>query len=237
MNHNIFRTAIIAIGLALSVPAAAREAQRLHPKQSPMTTELSDSKAASEQVLAPRVRGNRNTPSEILPAVPRLKAAVAKNASAAMPVVAGGVISSDSWSGAKKYGVYSLSPSESRLIVDKAKATDGGVLKDNIFYAHELEDDDLFGITVYVNGYDIESAEKVYGGDAFFANRAAVDMTVDPVSGKVYGIFWKDDNMSGYMLATINYQSSTPKVSKIIDLPGDWCALAADNAGNLGIFS
>lgn len=233
MNHNIFRTAIIAIGLALSVPAAAREAQRLHPKQSHMTTELSDSKAASEQVLAPRVRGNRNIPSEILPAVPRLKAPVAKNASAAMPVVAGGVISSDSWSGAKKYGVYSLSPSESRLIVDKAKATDGGVLKDNIFYAHELEDDDLFGITVYVNGYDIKSAEKVYEGDAFFANRAAVDMTVDPVSGKVYGIFWKDDNMSGYMLATINYQSSTPKVSKIIDLPGDWCALAADNAGNL----
>lgn len=167
MNHNIFRTAIIAIGLALSVPAAAREAQRLHPKLSPMTTELSDSKAASEQVLEPRVRGNRNIPSEILPAVPRLKAPVAKNASAAMPVVAGAVISSDSWSGAKKYGVYSLSPSESRLIVDKAKATDGGVLKDNIFYAHELEDDDLFGITVYVNGYDIESAEKVYEGDAF----------------------------------------------------------------------
>ena len=167
-----------------------------------------------------------------LTATPRLRAPQ-QNSDTSLPTVAGGVIISDTWGDTKQYGVYTLSAAGSKLVVDKAKATDGGVLKDDIFYAHQMENDALFGPTVYVQGYDINTSEKVYDEETYFANRAAVDMTVDPVTGTIYGIFWKDDDLSGYMLGKIEYLPTGPKTRKIIDLPGDWCALAADKAGNL----
>lgn len=231
MNHNILRTAILALGLIVGIASTAQEARRMHPRQKELTREVSQTVNPSEAVLAPRVRGEKGQLSTPLTAAPRLRAPQQKS-NASMPTVAGGVIISDSWGDTRQYGVYTLSAAGSQLVVDKAKATDGGVLKDDVFYAHEMENDDLFGPTVYVRGYDINTSEKVYDDYAFSANRAAVDMTVDPVTGTIYGIFWKDDDLSGYMLGKIEYRASGPRTTKIIDLPGDWCALAADKAGN-----
>ena len=232
MNHNILRTSILVLGLAVGIASTAQEARRMHPRQKELTREVSQTANPSEAVLAPRVRGAKGQLSMPLTATPRLRAPQ-QNSDTSLPTVAGGVIISDTWGDTKQYGVYTLSAAGSKLVVDKAKATDGGVLKDDIFYALQMENDALFGPTVYVQGYDINTSEKVYDEETYFANRAAVDMTVDPVTGTIYGIFWKDDDLSGYMLGKIEYLPTGPKTRKIIDLPGDWCALAADKAGNL----
>ncbi len=232
MNTNILRTVFAGMALALAFASPADEAVRSHPRQSKLTTPVKQAEQAeqAEEVLAPRIRGDRNQPSEALQGVPRLRMRQTTK-SDAMPIVAGGVIHSDTWGGTKKYGVYSLSPTSSTMIVDKVKATDGGVLKDDVFYAHEMENDDIFDIKVYAKGYDINTGDMVYDKESYFANRVSADMTVDPTTGTVYGIFWKDDDMTGYMLGTINY--SNFRTSKIVDLPGDWCAIAADNDGKL----
>ena len=204
MNHNILRTSILVLGLAVGIASTAQEARRMHPRQKELTREVSQTANPSEAVLAPRVRGAKGQLSMPLTATPRLRAPQ-QNSDTSLPTVAGGVIISDTWGDTKQYGVYTLSAAGSKLVVDKAKATDGGVLKDDIFYAHQMENDALFGPTVYVQGYDINTSEKVYDEETYFANRAAVDMTVDPVTGTIYGIFWKDDDLSGYMLGKIEY--------------------------------
>lgn len=232
MNITMIRAAFVGVTLGFFIISPAEEAERLHPRQSKLFSEITTGNQRIEEVLPPRIRGDRNQPAQPLASTPRRRTSSSLRIEAKdMPVVAGGVIYSDSWGDSKKYGVYTLSPASSTLVVDKAKATDGGVLKDNVFYAHELENDALFGPTVYSRGYDITTGEKVYDGESYFANRAAADMTVDPTTGIIYGIFWKDDDMSGYMLGRLVYNPSGPKVSKIVDLPGDWCAIACDDEG------
>ena len=41
MNHNILRTSILVLGLAVGIASTAQEARRMHPRQKELTREVS----------------------------------------------------------------------------------------------------------------------------------------------------------------------------------------------------
>ena len=221
--------------LTLAATAQTPEATRLNPRNSEFNRPPVDRKVLAEQVevLKPisrsEVMKNRLRAPMAAPTRPAIKKAASR---ADVPKLRGAVIFADSWGeNNHPYGLYNIAPSGCDMFLEGVTATDGGVLVDNkTFYAHQLEDDFIMGLTTYIKGYDVTTGKKTFDDEIWSPNRAAADITFDPASGNTLGIFWKDDKMVGYQLAAITYNSAL-KVTPLMDLPGDWCAIAADPEG------
>ncbi len=236
---NLVTTITLSI-VSLSLTAQQKEAQRMTPRNSKITrTVEATSGHRNLELLKPITKLQASNNKLRAPLSNASRPQTKKLAPATTPKLNGAVIFADGWGkGNTPFGLYSIDPTGCKMFINGVKATDGGVLsKDNIFYAHELEDDDFFGPSVYIREYNVNTGERIDDGDfdcvVFGAKYAAADITIDPTTGNAYGIFWNDDDMKGYMLASINYKSPTKKVTKLMDLPGDWCAIASDNEGHI----
>lgn len=225
-------TALLSL-IALAAAGQATEATRLDTRNSSLYRPIDNSKRTEQvEVMKPMSRAEAMNNRLRAPlANPTRPSSNKVTSRADVPNLRGAVIFADSWSeNNHPYGLYDINPTACEMFIEGVNANDGGVLVDNkTFYAHQLEED-IFGFNLYVKGYDVATGKKSFDDYAFSANRAAADITYDPSSGNVYGIFWKDDDMTGYQLASITY-NSTLKVTPIMDLPGDWCAIAADPEG------
>lgn len=225
---------MLALSLcAMGTTAEAEEASRLTPRQNKLATAVETKNAAHRQELCMAPRSRMDEAASPLRSgrsyfAPR-KSFKSPEASDA-PNFAGAVIYADGWGeSTNTFGLYNISPQATSMFVKDVKATDGGVLIDKTFYAHELELDEDLGNTTYIRSYDIESGSRLSSKMLWDATGGAADITFDPVSNKVLGIFWADDDLSGYILGSIDY--STSKITKLTDLPGDWCAIATNDEG------
>lgn len=147
------------------------------------------------------------------------------------PELCGSVIFSDNVYLPK--GLYHLPLSQNEdfdIIVKKAIADYGGVLKDGIYYATNHVSDVTFARTS-VTGYDIETGEIEYSwsADDAVGPVIAMGLDLDPLTDDIYGIVYRED-FSGMMLAKIVY-NHTPESTKIADLDGSWNTFMIDGDG------
>ena len=150
-----------------------------------------------------------------------------------VPAIYGSMIYSNSWDvNEAKYGVYKLPTSatgsfELLTAIDE-NAEYGGVELDGVYYIHAYEN--IMGLIDLwtISGYDLSNGERIFNETVTQAEMSA-GLAVDPISGKVYGIFTKDD-LTGYYLGTITYEEGT-SATKIADLDGEWAAFAIDSKG------
>lgn len=147
----------------------------------------------------------------------------------------GSVIASSAPKNEFPRGMYRL-PGESNgfeLLKSGVLANKGGALVDGTYYA--VTSLTMFGETIVdVAPYDAETWQpKPY----FLEPETSVlasDVTVDPVSGKVYGSFYNDDFDGGYVFGIVDY--STGVRTAICDIPseiGFYNGVAADADGSI----
>lgn len=154
---------------------------------------------------------------------------------ATLPDMYGSVVASDAWDPLMpKSGLYMLPSAggnELRLVFTGPEASGGGVAVDGIYYATSYASS-LFGVSTTITGYDLGSGEGIMQAWGNDGSTVAVDLTHDPTTGNVYGIFFTPD-LDGYCLATIEYADFTVSVTPVANLQGEWGALAADPDGRL----
>ena len=234
MKRILIATVLPLLASAWVFAAGHKEAARSDVSASRLYTLANGAKVSEKELVIPPVTRLAASESNIRQAMRKAPARPRRaEAAADAPAIAGAVIFADGWSETNKaFGLYNITPAASEMKISGVNASYGGVLKEDIFYAHNLADDGWGGFDVYIKGYDINSGEEVMDDWNFQAKYTGVDMTYDAVSGNVYGIMYADDNMESYVLAKLTYTTST-RFSKIYDLPGDWCAIAADKDGYL----
>lgn len=234
MKRILIATVLSLLASASVFAAGHKEAARSDASASRLYTLASGANVSEKELVIPPVTRLAASESNIRQAMHKAPVRPRRaEAAADAPAIAGAVIFADGWSETNKaFGLYNITPAVSEMKISGVNASYGGVLKEDIFYAHNLADDGWGGFDVYIKGYDINSGEMVMDDWNFQAKYTGVDMTYDAVSGNVYGIMYADDDMESYVLARLTYTTST-RFTKIYDLPGDWCAIAADKDGYL----
>ncbi len=116
-------------------------------------------------------------------------------------------------------------------IIPRFDAGYGGVCVDGIYYGTNFDDSGFYDI-IEVNGYDVATGELEFY--CYPSNKnvlAPAGMAVDPVSGKIYGIFYNSDG-TGVELGTIEYKNeSARRTGTVSALEGSWCAFAISSSG------
>ncbi len=148
----------------------------------------------------------------------------------------GSVIASGTSSQQFPRGMYKLPTGNGEsfeLIQKGVLANKGGAVVDDVYYA--VSAISMFGeLYAEISAYNASSWESV----PYFLEPdhtvLASDVTVDPVSGKVYGCFYNDAYDGGYVFGTLDYK--TGKRNSICDIPaeiGHFNGIAADADGSL----
>lgn len=109
-------------------------------------------------------------------------------------------------------GLYELGTTagaENNLLVHDADASMGGVLVNDVYYAHNYFE--FFGMLfVTVTGYDVDSDEEVWSleNSQGYPDLFPGGLNYDAASGKVYGIgyYLATETTLGLQLATVEYQ-------------------------------
>ena len=158
-----------------------------------------------------------------------------------VPTVYGIVLNSAAWTNAPQYGVYSFMPNQSVIVPTLEhqdtwmRANSGGVWYDGIL--HYMNSIQGSGETI-LNMYQSWNTETWTLVDDWRmspteSNRLAADLTYDPVSKTVFGVFFTDDG-SGYEVGTMEFPSDASPVKHTLKrLPIDMVAIAASAEGEL----
>ncbi len=147
-----------------------------------------------------------------------------------VPAIYGNVLFSDAWTEAAN-GVYSVPTAAGQdfeLQFLGPNGVYGGILVDGVYYSGEQETFmGMFIVFQGIRGYDAETGEIVY--EVNMDDSSAFSAGLDEYNGTVYGIFY---NAAGnaMRLGTIEY-GTTPVVTEIAPLEGNWAAFAIDGNG------
>lgn len=147
----------------------------------------------------------------------------------------GDIIYSDTWKGTSHYGVSSFNVTNpisltSQIEDANFKSNAGAVYYNGqytIVNATEGSDGSISSINTYV--YDAETWEETNEDELSDAKFIATDLTVDPLTNKIYGAF--SDGNGGMQLATMNYDTKEYVVKGALSI--HIMALAIDAEGNL----
>lgn len=152
-----------------------------------------------------------------------------------VPEMYGSVIASDEWDAIMpRPGLYELPGTGGNTLKIRfsgPNATGGGVAANGMYYATSYEND-YGSITTSTIGYDLESGSAVMQAWGNDATNIAVDLAHDSTDGKTYGIFFTAD-VSGYVLATVEFSDYELTINEIAPLDGEWSSLAVDKNGQL----
>lgn len=115
------------------------------------------------------------------------------------------------------------------LLTEGPIADFGGVLKDGVYYATRRVSyqQDTWNI---VEGYDLDTGEKVYSQMPTSNTVLSSGFDVDPLTGNIYGICYTE-NLQGFTISTIDYTSVGVQTTKVADLEGNWTAFAINSKG------
>lgn len=151
------------------------------------------------------------------------------------PTIYGALLYSGEWeaSGQQAVGVYTVPTAagqsfEQQFALESAPNY-GAALLDGVYYFNNYTNYGFFALCGSY-GVDVETGETVYSASTDINLLAPGGMDVDPLTGKIYGIFFNDD-ASAYELASISYESATPVKTVVANVAGDWVAFAIDGAG------
>lgn len=150
-------------------------------------------------------------------------------------VLYGDIVYSDNWASSNNYGIYSFPVSSNTTlssvhIDNNFKSNAGAVYVNGLYHIlnANFSSNDAFQSVSYFQ-YDAntweESDENEFGDSRFMA----ADMTVDPLTNVVYGVF--SDGANGQQLATFNFTSKGYVVKGA--LSKQLLAIAADSEGTL----
>lgn len=138
-------------------------------------------------------------------------------------------------------GLYKISGASfspfSPIKTDNFDIVFNGIEKEGVYYIHSAISFGSSWFSYYVKGIDIQTGAYVYTGMGSNAT-TGIDMALDPVSGKIYGIF-NNTSGDGYRLGTITYgeavegQQAEVTVETVAPMSGDWNSLACDANGQL----
>lgn len=133
-------------------------------------------------------------------------------------------------------GLYTFNVTRNMLEVPyilnpNLQANIGGIVEADTFHCMTAVADEFFGgYSVYHSKYSLTTGEgtpvEAIGGTEL----VSTDLTKDPTTGIVYGVYLRDDG-SGYELATFDF--STYKKTVIDTLSQGYMAIAASNKGQL----
>lgn len=157
----------------------------------------------------------------------------AKSSSKKSTLIYGSMQSNPTWSEyAEEYGMYSFATDEYSPVrvfsSDEALAGGGGVLVGDYYYSVNVED--FYGyMFYYCYKYNVETWEQE-DYNYVSAQDAALDMTYDPMTGKVYGCF-KNNANDGYVWATLNL-STGKRSDAICDFSVPMLCVAANQDGD-----
>ena len=232
---------IVSVALAATALAAASATSYFSKAESipqPPKTELSDdasdpAKGVSLMRMDAKKSARKSQFSKEATSAPQAKRLGPSRAEADVPAIYGSMIYSNSWDvNEAQYGVYKL-PTAAGGSFELVTALDenaeyGGVELDGVYYIHAYEN--FMGLVEIwtISGYDLANGERIFNETVTQAEMSA-GLAVDPISGKVYGIFTKED-LSGYYLGTIAYEEGA-SATKVADLDGEWAAFAIDSKG------
>ena len=106
----------------------------------------------------------------------------------------------------------------------------GGVAIDGVYYVAWQYD--FYGITLvnYVDAYDMNTWEKLSHTEIKSLGMFASDVSLDPISGKVFGCYINNDG-DGYVFGTADYVNLTRTAIAPIDV--QWNGVAFDSDGTL----
>lgn len=156
-------------------------------------------------------------------------------ASVAFPDLKGMVTYSDDWTEDALTGLYSVGSNGSLEQLFLFESGYSGVPVEGLYYVPVYQDYGFFA-WVEINAYDIATGEKVGSTMAGEIFNIAVDYTIDPTTGDVYGINY-NENGDGMMLAKHNFSvEGTEAIDEVIpvgDLAGNWNSIACDAQGQL----
>ncbi len=234
-----FLAFFIAIGMTISTGAFANVVDKAKEKQYPiakMTGTVSGSapKSRPPKLQTKSDRGsisrNRKTTD-----ISRSFTTILSDAIGNVDL-RGSVIASDAPSSVFPRGMYKIPTSDQSdfsLIRSGVLANKGGAVVENIYYA--VTSLSMFGeIWVEIDAYNAETWEPVPYYIEPETSVIASDVTVDPMTGKVYGCFYNDAFDGGYVFGTIDYKTATRTAIK--DIPseiGYYNAVAADADGSI----
>ncbi|MDE7426307.1 MAG: choice-of-anchor J domain-containing protein [Muribaculaceae bacterium] len=201
-------------------PAAAQKVRADKPKGTLFSNKLKSLQTGANAFRTSQAKAN---------AANRFKAP--RNASAAPANLLGSVIFSENEDLAVPgmYTVPQVSGSDFGFLGSDVNASYGGVIIGQEYYA--TSSFSFFGYTFPVQEvYSTETWEFLRESEGLSNSILAMDVTLDPVTGNVYGFYFNED-LSGAYFGIGNYAagSSTP----IKDLDRSFNCIAADGEGNL----
>ena len=154
-----------------------------------------------------------------------------------VPTIYGSIVSNtliDANPSSAEVGLYEIpksGASQSDMLFSGPKASYGGVLVDNIYYATDLMS--FFGWDyIMIYGYDVTTGSNEVYIDGSINNLAPAGITTDPTTGTLYGIFYTDDKQN-LQLGTITYSADGATTTPIKVLEGQWNSICCDGKGQL----
>lgn len=240
MKNSLFRflALLVAIGIAIGTGVFANVADKAKERQSP-TAKMTGTVALSPKSRLPKLQsksdGGTITRHRKTSGISRSFTSVLSDAVGNIDL-RGSVIASNTPSSVFPRGMYKIPTSDGSdfsLIRSGVLANKGGAVVDNIYYA--VTSLSMFGeIWVEIDAYNAETWEPVPYYIEPETSVIASDVTVDPVTGKVYGCFYNDAFDGGYVFGTIDYKTAIRTAIK--DIPseiGYYNAIAADTDGTI----
>lgn len=154
-----------------------------------------------------------------------------------VPTIYGSIVYNDLIDKGSDYGdvgLYEIPKSGSSqpdMLIMGPKASYGGVLVDNIYYATDAMS--FWGFDyVMIYGYDVTTGSNEVYIDGTIDNLAPGGITSDPTTGMLYGIFYTEDKQS-LQLGTISYDDGVATTTSIAVLEGNWNTISCDAKGQL----
>lgn len=154
-----------------------------------------------------------------------------------VPTMYGSIVYNDLIDKGSDYGdvgLYEIPKSGSSqpdMLFMGPKASYGGVLVDNIYYATDAMS--VWGFDyVMIYGYDVNTGSNEVYIDGSIDNLAPGGITSDPTTGMLYGIFYTEDKQN-LQLGTISYDDGVATTTSIAVLEGNWNTISCDAKGQL----
>lgn len=154
-----------------------------------------------------------------------------------VPTMYGSIVYNDLIDKGSDYGDVGLyeipknGASQPDMLIMGPKASYGGVLVDNIYYATDAMS--YWGMDfVFIYGYDVTTGSNEVYIDGTVDNLAPGGITSDPTTGMLYGIFYTEDK-SSLQLGTISYDDGSATTTSIAVLEGNWNTISCDAKGQL----
>ena len=233
----IILSVLMVVINGLSATAGVENATKASPPSPRTMLAKKHGDAQQTRFMPPRSHKRTFSPfAQALPVAPSLGAAVSAHAAGELPEIYGSMIYNNKWNNQTevKAGLYRI-PAEDggvfELKMEGPVADFGGVAKDGVYYATRRVQyqQDVWNI---VEGFDLETGEKEYSDMPESNTVLAAGLDVDPVTGNIYGICYKE-NLQGYTLNTLEYSKFDGVHSTVVaSLEGDWSGFAIDSKGN-----